>query len=266
MSELNAEMIERKKILKSYRDTLKDYNHLMNVEEFEKADGFYKLATQLRDEYFRILPVVPMSCCPFDNKPLLRSFDPYGLDGLWWKSSAEPKEQPTCPHFCLLRGAVNYNGLPPLAGDFEVNPGPEVPYVLPRVLEYPGMVAVISEIEMKNGYTAYTIAYFSEKKPSASELAAGWARKTYNYTTDLGEPASVTDNELWDFDLKHWLNEGKIMSCLHNSDNTMTIFNQPKQFPYLDISGRKENIVVKEDRCWTQGLPDGTEINPYEWD
>ena len=33
------------------------------------------------NEYFERLPVVAMSACPFTGKPLLRSFDPFGVDG-----------------------------------------------------------------------------------------------------------------------------------------------------------------------------------------
>jgi hypothetical protein len=55
----------------------------------------------------------------------------------------------TCPHFCVLGGAVNYQGLPPLGGNQEVIPGPEIPFVYPRLLALPGVVAVISSLPME---------------------------------------------------------------------------------------------------------------------
>src|SRR4051794_38266283 len=59
----------------------------------------------LEDEYFRRLPRIVMGACPYCGKPLYRSFDALGLDGLWWRSDATPDEPQACPHFCVLVGA-----------------------------------------------------------------------------------------------------------------------------------------------------------------
>src|SRR5262245_35434104 len=52
----------------AYRDARQAYAEMVAVEE----------------EYFRRLPRVVMAPCPLCGKPLYRSFDPFGLDGLWW--------------------------------------------------------------------------------------------------------------------------------------------------------------------------------------
>ena len=38
------------------------------------------------------------------DKPLVRTFDRFGLDGLWWRSESLANELPACPHFCFVRG------------------------------------------------------------------------------------------------------------------------------------------------------------------
>jgi hypothetical protein len=73
----------------------------------------------------------------------------------------------------VLRGAVNFNNLRPVAGRIEVWPGPEVPYVIPRLLEMPGMLAVISHIGMDTGYTVYPIAYSAESRRKSLGVTAG---------------------------------------------------------------------------------------------
>ena len=97
--------------------------------------------------YFRDLPRMPVSCCPHCKKPLYRAFDPFGLEGLWWRSDAQPDEPPPCPHFCVLLGAVDLR-TSPSRPDFDVHPGPGAPFVVPRLLQKEGMVAVVSEIKL----------------------------------------------------------------------------------------------------------------------
>jgi hypothetical protein len=96
------------------------------------------------------------------------------------------EELPTCPHFCVLGGAVNHQGLPPRSGNEEVFPGPEIPFVYPRVLALPGVIAVISSLPMENGYLSYPIGYFAEKRPPGEQLVAGWRHKHHEWHDQLG--------------------------------------------------------------------------------
>ncbi len=266
--------IEREEILTVYRTALTRYHEAMELsnsykpwskEEFEalhQAESHLKDALHAEKEYFERLPRLSMSCCPFDGKPLIRSFDPYGLDGLWWRSDASPEEIPSCPHFCVLHGALSFEDHEPRAGDFEVHPGPQVPYVIPRLLAYPEMIAVISQIRMKNGYIAYPIAYFAKRRPPQQELTAGWVRTNYVYTTQLGEHGWRIPNDLWDFDLRPWLQQGKIRWCPPGSDNAVLSTDSPEQCPYLDLLGERQRQVVQGNRVWARGFPDGKPVFP----
>lgn len=159
----------------------------------------------LEAEYFRRLPRVLMAACPFCARPLHRVFDPHGLDGPWWRSDAQPDEPPACPHFCLLQGAVALGQHAPRP-DFDVHPGPGVPFVLPRLLALPGMVAVLGELSLVDGAVGFPVAYFAPRRPPVQQLAAGWARTNHVYTTQLGEHGwrAADGPEGWDWNLARW--------------------------------------------------------------
>lgn len=256
---------ERADLLRRYTEALNAYNALMDAEAFDEARASHAEAERLQALYFDRLPRLPVSCCPYDGKPLYRTFDPYGLDGPWWRPDATPEEAPACPHFCVLRGAVHYQGRSPQAGDFEVHPGPEVPYVIPRLLEMDGMIAVIAQLEMENGFLAYTITYFAERRPPPQDLTAGWARTVHAYTTQLGEAGWSVPNDVWDFDLQPWLEKGKIRWCPPGSDNTFLSTDPPDQCPYVNLPGTRQRIVVEGDQAATRGLPTGEPLWPQEW-
>ena len=267
---------ERDALLQKYRQAYDAYNRAMDDAEddddsddddsdAERLAERYRVAfTEARDEYFARLPRIVMSVCPFCDKPLVRSFDPYGLDGLWWDEDAVARELPTCPHFCVIRGALNFGASKPLAGNFQVRPGPEVPYVIPRLLDFPGMLAVVSQVRMENGYVVYPIAYFAERRPVPEELAANWPRKIYTYTTQLGETGWKADNDIWDFDLLPWLQSGKLRWTAPDSGNDALSTDAPDQCPYLNLKGERQRMVVQGSRFWTAGLPDGEAVQPID--
>jgi hypothetical protein len=254
---------QRVRLLSEYQTAMRAYNAIMdeideqNAEaQSAKAKPFMAVAESREREYFSRLHYIPMSCCPYDNQPLIRSFDPFGFDGLWWNSSATPEELPACKHFCVLLGAVNFQGQEPVGGDFKARPGPEVPYVIPALLEMPGMLAVISQVQMDKGYIAYPIAYFAETPPPPEQLVPGWGRTMHVYTTPEGESGWKGANDPWDFDLKPWLQMGKIRWCPPEDPSTLSS-DPPEQCPYVDLQGLQERVVIEDRKFWTEGVPMG---------
>jgi hypothetical protein len=202
--------------------------------------------------YFRELPRMAMSCCPHCNRPLFRAFDPFGLDGLWWRSDAQPEEPQPCPHFCLLLGAVDLRAGRPRP-DFEVYPGPGAPFVVPRLLQNEGMVAVVSEIQMGDGAVAYPIAYFAPRRPPIQTLAAPWARTNFVYSTQLGvhawrradEPAPGEEApDGWDFALVPWVASGKLRWCDPGGDRSALSTAPAASFPFANLAGTRERQVI----------------------
>ena len=257
---------ERAEILKRYLEALRSQAQASDANDDEARNRAKAAAQQWTRTYYERLPRIAVGSCPFDGKPLMRTFDPFGFDGLWWNSSAVPPEPPKCPHFCVLRGAVHFQGLKPRGGGFEVRTGPEVPYVIPRILAMPTMQAVVARTLMTEGYSVYFISYFAERRPPVQELTADWPRKIYEYETDLGVKGWNYPNDVWDFDLLPWALQGKLRWCPPESDNLKLSTDPPEQCPYLDLPGVRRPFFIKEDKVWTRGLPDGTEIHPYHMD
>jgi hypothetical protein len=132
--------------------------------------------------------------------------------------------------------------------------------VIPRLLEYPSMLAVISEMRMETGYIAYPIAYFAERRPPVQDLSPSWARTNHAYTTQLGQDGWSISNDLWDFDLRKWVKVGKIRWCAPFSGNS-TLSNDPaERFPYADLVAKPRRIIVRQSRIWRVGLPGGEPV------
>jgi hypothetical protein len=126
-----------------------------------EADELKLETRRLKAAYFAGLPRLPLSCCPHTSAPLVKAFDPWGVDGYWWQEeeSAPYQEPPPPPSFAVLTGALGLNGKPPKGGPRKpAHVGPDVPFVIPRILSLPTMVAVVRGITMENGYRAFPIA------------------------------------------------------------------------------------------------------------
>ncbi len=203
---------------------------------------------EIIDRYWKWIPDIPLSQCPFCNTKLYYPFDPIDLKGFWWMDRTQIgfKKPRSCEHFNLLLGAVNLNNFPPKSGPFESRPGPDVPYVIPRILEMPTMVAVISSIEMHCGYTAYPIAYYSQIPPAAGSLTQTWARKEYYFTLDNGESGWDIVSDSYDFDLLPWLEADKIN--LFQDERIITKKNDLKEYPFMNVKGSRKSQCIIGDK------------------
>jgi hypothetical protein len=255
---------ERKRILHELVEVHAQRSKALDREDWDRGDVLMEKIDQLEAAYYDRLPRVVMSCCTCCGKPLVRTFDPMGLDGLWWHPDVTTTELPTCPHFCVLGGAVNYQGLSPLAGEVKIYPGPVIPFVYPRLLALPGVVAVISSLPMENGYLAYPIGYFAEKRPPGEQLVAGWRHRHHEWHDQLGEYGSRFENDKWDFDLRPWLEQGKIRWTAPGSDRTKLVDEPWQRCPYLDLAGERKPVCVYRDRYGYIAPPDGSYISPYD--
>ena len=86
---------ERRRLLDARAEALRRYESSMAMivlvpplsrpesEAIEQARRDLAEADSLEAQYFDRLPTPAMGCCPFDGKPLLRSFDPWGFEGPW---------------------------------------------------------------------------------------------------------------------------------------------------------------------------------------
>lgn len=246
----------REQILREWAEARSEYEAAMNwtedlaawsdkeVKALQDAAACRSRMAQAERDYFGEIPLVPMSLCPFCAEELLQPFDSFGLDGLWWRPEAGPEPVPSCPHFCVVRGAVSFGSKRPVAPYFEVHPGPEVPYVLPSLLEQPGMVCVVGKLEMRNGFVAYSIAYFSEVRPRPVRLTAPWPRTIYTYRTDHGDARWRVAAEHWDFDLAPWIRHGRLRWLLPESGG-VRLNDSGDDCAFVGLPGRRRRIVVR---------------------
>jgi hypothetical protein len=217
-------------------------------------------------EYADRLPRVTLSTCPFSGKPFKHSFDPWGLDGPWWHQSREfDIEEPAAPPtFKVLLGALALNGRNPVEAKRVVTPGPEVPFVVPRLLKLPGMVAVISQLKLESGDVAYPVAYYSPEPIPPEQLHQFWLEQDFWFKLADEKSAWLIANDPWDFDLQPWIKSGKLRWIRPGDPNAEVVDTQTGEAcPYLNLPGDRfpQNIAFGERSLLE--LPDGTSVNPY---
>jgi hypothetical protein len=207
-----------------------------------------------------------MSTCPYCGRPLERCFDPFDLDGDWWRGVRRADPEP-CVHYCFLKGAIRFAmGRKPCKPESaEVWGGPEVPYVIPKLLEQPTMVAVIGELPMEPGWTAYTMTYYAKQRPPADTgLSGDWASQSYSFKHPLtGSTQFRYATELWDFDLRPWIQKGKLLWCVPGSGNRVLADPKRDACPYLDMPGEQRQLVLGRGGDDRIPPPDGLTVDPF---
>lgn len=233
----------------------------------------YAIRARKRDSYLDIvgeyadrLPRVPMSACPFTGKPLLRSFDPFGTDGPWWhKDRTFTPDEPAQPKtFRALLGALDLRGRPPEARE-TVLAGPAVPFVVPQLLGLPGMLAVVSRIEMVNGNLAYPIAYFSREDIPSAALHQFWTRPELWFKDADGASGWTASNAAWDFELAPWVESGQLR-WIGPGDAELRVIGRESggRCPYLGLPGDRQPQVLAAGQRELEEAPDGTPPDPFE--
>src|SRR5688572_7891562 len=124
---------ERDKLIADYESTYERW--IKGIKDgslkSEEADELKREVRRLKNAYFAGLPRMTLSRCPFTSAPLVKAFDPWGVDGYWWQEdeSAAFQEPPPPPTFAVLTGAVHLNGRPPKGGPRKpAHIGPDAPF------------------------------------------------------------------------------------------------------------------------------------------
>lgn len=222
---------------------------------------------QALGEYADRLPRIVMSACPFTGELFKHSFDPWGLDGPWWQEGREVDiEEPAPPSsFKVLLGALALRGRKPVEAQRVSNPGPEVPFVVPRLLNLPGMVAVISQATLETGDIAYPIGYFSPELIPPQKLHQFWLEQDLWFDTAEGKSGWLIANDVWDFDLQPWIKSGKLRWIRPDDPKAEVVDGRSGEAcPFVDLPGdRFPQSIAFGERTLLE-LPDGTPVNPYE--
>lgn len=221
---------------------------------------------QVKGEYADRLPRMVLSRCPFTGEPLKRAFDPFGLDGPWWHYLNDVKfDEPRAPEaFQVLLGAVNFNGRQPAEVIEEVRPGPDVPFVVTRLMGLPQIKAVIAKIDLATGDTAYPVAYFSTAEIEPILLHQTWCRKDYWFPTDTGDAGWSIANDVFDFDLAPHLAAGRVLWTDLTDPQGLVLGPNDGECPFMDLEGDRQMQQVVAGETDLIGLPTGEPINPFD--
>ncbi|MBW1809385.1 MAG: hypothetical protein JRJ87_14415 [Deltaproteobacteria bacterium] len=228
----------------------------------ETSKSYY----QAIEDYFERLPRVQMSVCPYCGKAYLHSFDPFGLDGLWWHEErlVTVNEPPACEHFRLILGAYKITRTDPSEATGTVRPGPEVPFVVPDIIDLPGMRAVVGRLEMKTGDIAYPIVYFSDVKTRAIDLCAPWLKVEYWFKDEHGNSAWNISNDEWSFDLEKYIEDKRLGWVDLTAKKPRVETSASRECPFVGTEGvRQPQIIYSGDHDFLE-LPTGEIVCPFE--
>jgi len=217
-------------------------------------------------EYADRLPRIVMGACPFTSAPLVRAFDPFGLDGpFWWRDRPFAIDEPDPPaHFRVLLGALSLGGRTPAETVDEVIPGPDVPFVVPQLLDLPEMRAVIMRLELETGDVAYPISYWSTEAIPGELLHQPWLRQELWIDHDGGAGWMIS-TEPWDFELSPWIEREKLYWFEPGSARPFGRADE-RPCPFLGLPGdRRPQSLAGGERALLD-LPDGEMIEPFPTD
>jgi hypothetical protein len=237
-------------------DALPDLDRARRLESFYVALG----------EYSDRLPRVPMSVCPYCGETLLRTFDPYGLNGPWWHVTRpfEVEEPRACEHFKVLVGAYHLERQAPEEADDPVRPGPDVPFVIPAVLTLPGMIAVVAELRTQSGDRAFPIAYFSDQEVAPELLHQPWLRDTHWFRDESGRWSWNVANDEYDFELTPYLQKGTLRwTDLTKDPPVLHKMSERDRFPWFSLQGDRRPQLFSSGKRETLELPTGETPVPF---
>ena len=233
------------------------------IPRVKLLDAYY----QVLHEYGDRLPRVAMSRCPHTKQVLKRALDPFGLDGPFWHKSCivEIEEPPAPPTFRVLLGALDLHGRTPSEAMAEVIPGPDIPFVIPRLLKLPQMKAVISQVTLETGDTAHLVSYFSSEDIPFQLRHQHWLRQDIWFPNDSGGTSWMTMNDPWDFDIQPWIESGHV-SWIMPGDAEMALCDgsSSSACPFVGLLGDQHPQMLSGGRTIRMPMPNAMVVDPFQ--
>ncbi|MBE9126181.1 MULTISPECIES: hypothetical protein [unclassified Coleofasciculus] len=222
-------------------------------------------------------PWVLVSRCPYCNKPIRQLATIISLrERVWYQNYGDGRtgndDIRGCSHLFCLDGALNLHGHQPIetrqpapgAFNKRITIAAEVPFVKPRVLNLPTMVAVIHSLPVAEQYTVYWTAYFTQQMPPKSEFCVPFARIGYTEIedTDYDEDYTIegTRCDAQEYDLTQWIEQEKLFWIDPDDETNPIVSNSAANFPYSNISGRKHPYYIEDGQVYD--LPDPKQGSP----
>jgi hypothetical protein len=195
--------------------------------------------------------------------------DVVGLDGPWWQVGAYDDPPTGDPHLVTYTGALDLQsvalpaGLPSDGG--EIQPGPDVPYVIPRLLAIDGVRCVISSTTiLPQAARVYFTTYFAEPRLQAAQSHQQWLRDVFYYVDPAGFRRWNGVDDVWDFELAPWIRRGKVHWIAPGDTNWTSVSGRPQQCPYLGLEGARTPRRIRDGRIEVLPLPTGAPRDYFE--
>ncbi|WP_433204746.1 hypothetical protein ACQP1G_16575 [Nocardia sp. CA-107356] len=235
---------ERRKLLEEGNRLNAFYQEVGYTTEGE--DAIHRVF-DLHDRYSELLPEVTVSRCPFTGELIRWPIDEIDLDGWFWNYDNPTRRlQERVPATWLSMGGAVRLSEPVAPAPFHRMPGPDTPYVVPRLLEFPEVCAVIAELPI-GPHTGWAITYFSTRRQLGVPLENLWGSKKYDIYNDGGiwnawaeHPQTRRD---YDFDLGPWLDSGKLR-WIAPGDTAATLREGATNCPYVGIEGTHQMQII----------------------
>jgi hypothetical protein len=211
-------------------------------------------------EYLQQLPDVPIARCPHDQQVAKKHIDIFGLDGPWWETDAWDDPPSGDEHVLTYAGAVQlergWSGSLPGPVSSPVLLGPEVPYVIPRILDLDGMACVITSPAILPGVArVFLMTYFASPRQPAAASHQQWLRDTFYYVDAGGRHWGVHDDE-WDFDIARWVDvPGKLWWT--EPDDPELGLHTGADCPFVGLEGERSMQVLEHGVIRLQAPPSG---------
>lgn len=217
----------------------------------DTSDDAFSVGLALEDEYEQGLPRQAISRCPFTSQTFTMAIDTFGFDGLFWDEDTpiRPFDEQRPETYFALTGATKFNG-PPESTPFPCTPGPESPFVIPRMLLHPDVKAVVSHVRI-GPHDGYPIIYFADPIPTFLARFNDWGTTQYRYETaehpELWDSIEEEQEESIDFDLAPWIEGGDLL-WIAPGDGKHKLQSTVAACPYLNIEGRRSFYRIQEGR------------------
>ena len=232
--------MERSRLMAEGNELRARAYELRYADRTEEAFPLWDRIEDINKRYRAMLPEVPVARCPDSGELVTWPIDTYGLDAWFWEYDATIRRspRPVPPTWLAMAGAMRLEN--PLEDTpFTVFPGPGVPFVVPRILNSPGVRAVISEVAIGR-HTGWTISYFGPR-PDNVPLVNLWGTNTYPVYRPgqprgwaIAEPRTAE----YDFDLTDWLRSGALL-WIEPGDSAATPREGLAGCPFRDLTGER---------------------------
>ncbi|MFL6125999.1 hypothetical protein [Actinophytocola sp.] len=207
----------------------------------KKTRPLWRRVDEISRLYEAMLPEVTVARCPHSGELVRWRIDTFGLDGWFWEYNTAIRRLPE-----RLPGAwLAMTGAMRLAEPIEhtpyvVNPGPGVPFVVPRILDNPDIRAVIAEVPV-GIHTGWAISYFGPKPPV--RLVNTWGKASYPVFRNAIRGGWDADSPImsdYDFALTKWLRSGALLWIIPG-DESATLREGSSGCPFVALPGSERN-------------------------